>query len=177
MLTTSVSSTSSHETLCTALTCTSSQTLTHFLQCSLSGTDTFTCTHLRMNTPLHQMISTPYVCSSTKTWARQQACKIHLLFCFVAQVADFAQVLQQLPGNSLLAAAFVTYLGREAEEARQAAVTHWCNLLGRPPSWSLTGFLSSETELLTWKTEGLLLLQLLLGKVHRLSTLLETAWP
>lgn len=175
MLTNSVSSTSSHETLCTALTCTSNQTHTHFLHCSPRGTDTFTCTYLRMYTRLHQMISTPYVCNFIKTWAQWQACKIHLLFCFVGQVADFAQVLQQLPSNSLLAAAFVTYLGREAEEGRQAAVTHWCSLLGSPPSWSLTGFLSSETELLTWKTEGLSLLWLLLCKVHRLSILLKTA--
>lgn len=87
------------------------------------------------------------------------------------QVADFTQVLQQLPSNSLLAAAFVTYLGREAEDVRQAAVAQWCTLLGRPPSWHLAGFLSSETELLTWKTEGLrllLLLRLLLCKLHKI---------
>lgn len=72
----------------------------------------------------------------------------------VVQVASFTQVLQQLPSNSLLAAAFVTYLGREPEDARQAAVAEWCSALGRPASWSLTAFLSSETELLTWKAEG-----------------------
>ncbi|KAL3130926.1 hypothetical protein ABBQ38_000251 [Trebouxia sp. C0009 RCD-2024] len=71
-----------------------------------------------------------------------------------AQVANFTQVLQELPSNSLLAAAFVTYLGREPEDGRQAAVAQWCSTLGRPSAWSLTGFLSSETELLTWKAEG-----------------------
>ena len=108
--------------------------------------------------PGHQHITCG--CTPSKTWQTYRLVAFDLLIkksfpCCVVQVADFTQVLQQLPNNSLLAAAFVTYLGREAEDGRQAAVAQWCDLLGRPPSWSLTGFLSSETELLTWKTEGL----------------------
>ena len=71
------------------------------------------------------------------------------------QVAEFTQVLQQLPSSSLLAAAFITYLGGEPENVRQASLTHWCASLGISGSWSLIKFLASETELLTWKTEGM----------------------
>ena len=77
------------------------------------------------------------------------------IFSCVPQVAEFTEVLQQLPMSSLLAAAFVTYLGRDPEYVRQAALAQWCTLLGVPDSWRLTGFLSSETELLTWKAEGM----------------------
>ena len=72
----------------------------------------------------------------------------------VLQVAEFAQVLQQLPTDCLLAAAFITYLGKEAEDVRQAAVTQWCSDLGATTPWSLTALLASETELLTWKSQG-----------------------
>ena len=72
----------------------------------------------------------------------------------VFQVADFTQVLQQLPVNCMLGAAFITYLGKEPEDVRQAAVTQWSADLGVPSPWSLTALLASETELLTWKTQG-----------------------
>ena len=70
------------------------------------------------------------------------------------QVAEFTSVLQHLPTNSLLAAAFITYLGREPEDVRQVSLGQWCSDLRLPAPWSLIKFLASETELLTWKTEG-----------------------
>ena len=73
---------------------------------------------------------------------------------FVLQVAEFTQVLQQLPVNCMLAAAFITYLGKEPEDVRQAAVAQWSADLGVLAHWSLTALLASETELLTWKTQG-----------------------
>ena len=71
------------------------------------------------------------------------------------QVALFAQTLQELPISSLVAAAFMTYLGAESEDARQSVLTQWVQKLGLIQSWSLVSFLSSEREMLTWKTEGL----------------------
>ena len=78
----------------------------------------------------------------------------HVELVFVLQVADFTQVLQQLPVSCMLAAAFITYLGKEPEIIRQAAVTQWSADLGVLTPWSLTALLASETELLTWKTQG-----------------------
>ena len=72
----------------------------------------------------------------------------------LSQVAEFTQVLQQLPSGSLLAAAFITYLGGEPEDVRQATLTQWCADLKVSPPWSLIKFLASETELLTWKSQG-----------------------
>ncbi|KAL0047749.1 hypothetical protein WJX82_010930, partial [Trebouxia sp. C0006] len=72
-----------------------------------------------------------------------------------AQVAEFTQVLQQLPTGALLAAAFITYLGKEPEDVRQAKLTQWVSDLKMGSPWSLTKFLASETEQLTWKTQGL----------------------
>ena len=70
------------------------------------------------------------------------------------QVAEFTQVLHQLPTGALLAAAFITYLGKEPEDVRQAKLTQWCVDVKMASSWSLTKFLASETEQLTWKTQG-----------------------
>ena len=70
------------------------------------------------------------------------------------QVAEFTQVLQQLPTGALLAAAFITYLGKEAEDVRQAKLTQWCVDVKVAARWSLIKFLASETEQLTWKTQG-----------------------
>lgn len=69
-------------------------------------------------------------------------------------MAEFTQVLQHLPTGSLLAAAFITYLGGEPEDVRQATLTQWCADLKVSPPWSLIKFLASETELLTWKSQG-----------------------
>lgn len=69
-------------------------------------------------------------------------------------MAEFTQVLQQLPTGSLLAAAFITYLGGEPEDVRQATLTQWYADLKVSPPWSLIKFLASETELLTWKSQG-----------------------
>lgn len=66
----------------------------------------------------------------------------------------FAQTLQQLPVSSLLAAAFMTYLGAEPEDTRQLVLAQWAQQLGLDTTWSFTPFMSSERELLTWKAEG-----------------------
>lgn len=70
------------------------------------------------------------------------------------QVAEFTQVLQQLPTGALLAAAFITYLGKEPEDVRQAKLTQWCTDVKMAVPWSLIRFLASESEQLTWKTQG-----------------------
>lgn len=50
----------------------------------------------------------------------------------------------------------MTYLGAEPEDTRQSVLAQWTQELGLKPSWSLAPFMSSERELLTWKTEGTL---------------------
>lgn len=70
------------------------------------------------------------------------------------QVEGLTEALTQLPSHSLLAAAFVAYLGDQPEDFRRRKLGEWkkrCNIA----EFDLLTFLSSESELLKWKAEGL----------------------
>jgi len=56
--------------------------------------------------------------------------------------------------NSLLAAAFITYLSSAPEDLRQSLMAKWQDLLGMN-NFSFTIFLGSEKEQLQWLSEGL----------------------
>lgn len=70
------------------------------------------------------------------------------------QVGELADELKQLPWKSLLAAAFITYLSKSPEDERRNKVAEWLGHTGLD-SFNLRQFLSTESEQLKWKAEGL----------------------
>ena len=62
--------------------------------------------------------------------------------------------VQTLPLQALLAAAFCTYLGKVSEDIRASMRTIWQEAAG-VHKFTLRGLLSSESQLLAWKFEGL----------------------
>ena len=70
------------------------------------------------------------------------------------QVSAIDATTQALPRDSLLAAGFITYLPSLPEDKRQDAMTQWTSILG-VGRFDLRRFMSSESEMLTWKAEGL----------------------
>jgi dynein heavy chain 2, cytosolic len=74
-----------------------------------------------------------------------------------SQACENSQALQSLPGCSALAAAFVTYAPAESEGTRARLMASWRALDGMDvvPTFDVLRFLSSESELLQWKCEGL----------------------
>ena len=71
------------------------------------------------------------------------------------QVLQFDSQLGKLPVGCLLAAAFMTYLAAEPEDTRESALAEWHRIVGWPAgSFDFVRFLSTESETLTWKSEG-----------------------
>ena len=70
------------------------------------------------------------------------------------QVISIDVALKALPLNSLLAAGFIAYLPAAAEDRRAATTSRWTEYLG-VERFDLRRFMSSESEMLTWKAEGL----------------------
>ena len=62
--------------------------------------------------------------------------------------------LQTLPLRALLAAAFITYMSSAPEDVRQKALQDWQAALGLR-AFDLRRFLSTESQQLIWKGEGL----------------------
>ena len=69
-------------------------------------------------------------------------------------VATLDVTLKALPLNSLLAAAFIAYLPSQPEDERQARLAEWTTYLN-VERFDLRRFMSTESEMLTWKAEGL----------------------
>lgn len=59
-----------------------------------------------------------------------------------------------LPLHTLLAAGYITYLGSEPEDTRTLMLDEWKSLC-KLPEWTFLKFMSSESEMLTLKAEGL----------------------
>ena len=70
------------------------------------------------------------------------------------QLAELSEDLKQLPVNSLLASAFITYLSFAPEDVRQSLMAEWQDLFGMK-NFSFTSFLGSEKDQLQWLSEGL----------------------
>lgn len=70
------------------------------------------------------------------------------------QVGELSTELGELPLRALLAAAFITYMSSAPEDARQASLRSWMDSLG-VLNFDLRKFLSTESEQLIWKGEGL----------------------
>ncbi len=67
---------------------------------------------------------------------------------------ELADELQGLPISTLLGAAYITYLPSAPEDVRQESLRQWCEGAGLA-SFDIRQFLSSESEQLVWKGEGL----------------------
>ncbi|KAJ3052006.1 Cytoplasmic dynein 2 heavy chain 1 [Rhizophlyctis rosea] len=70
-----------------------------------------------------------------------------------AQYKEINEELGLLPRNALLSAAFVTYLAGESEDVRQRLVKDWEKIVG--VNFEFRSVMSSESEQLVWKSEGL----------------------
>ncbi|XP_068211563.1 cytoplasmic dynein 2 heavy chain 1 [Palaemon carinicauda] len=70
------------------------------------------------------------------------------------QVEELSSSITGLPNESILAAAFITYLSEAPENIRKSTLGHWSKMLG-VTDFDLRRFLSSEREQLQWKSEGL----------------------
>ena len=65
------------------------------------------------------------------------------------------QELAYLPKNTLVSAAFVTYLGGANEATREQTLLEWLSTLGMKKSFDFPRFMCQESVLLKWKSEGL----------------------
>jgi dynein heavy chain 2, cytosolic len=76
---------------------------------------------------------------------------------WTAQAREHEHALATLPACAAVAAAFITYASCESEAIRLDLLSSWSEIDGLelPLGFSLQGFLSSESELLQWKEEGL----------------------
>eukprot|EP00118_Oscarella_pearsei_P021037 m.233847 g.233847 ORF g.233847 m.233847 type:complete len:1441 (+) comp40100_c0_seq20:9031-13353(+) len=70
------------------------------------------------------------------------------------QVVELTNELELLPERALLAAGFVTYLGDASEDRRRSKLELWKQAV-EVDEFDLKRFLSTESELLSWKAEGL----------------------
>eukprot|EP01105_Mastigella_eilhardi_P022238 TRINITY_DN5471_c0_g1_i1.p1 TRINITY_DN5471_c0_g1~~TRINITY_DN5471_c0_g1_i1.p1 ORF type:complete len:3987 (-),score=1077.90 TRINITY_DN5471_c0_g1_i1:1263-13184(-) len=71
-----------------------------------------------------------------------------------ARAKEIEEQLRDLPAGSVLAAAFITYMGGASEDERQGTVEKWkeiSNLKG----WCFTRFMSTETEIVTMRKDKL----------------------
>ncbi|KAJ8027756.1 Cytoplasmic dynein 2 heavy chain 1 [Holothuria leucospilota] len=71
-----------------------------------------------------------------------------------AQVSELNTELETLPRKSQIAAGFITYLAAEPEDERRSRIASWQGLTGLG-KFDMRRFLSTESEQLTWKAEGL----------------------
>ncbi|XP_071846316.1 cytoplasmic dynein 2 heavy chain 1-like isoform X2 [Apostichopus japonicus] len=71
-----------------------------------------------------------------------------------SQVSELNTELETLPKKSQVAAGFITYLAAEPEDQRRARITSWREMSGLG-KFDMRRFLSTESQQLTWKAEGL----------------------
>ena len=74
----------------------------------------------------------------------------HLVF----KVHELTAELEQLPRRAQLAAGFITYLSSAPEDVRKATMSKWCEAAGLQ-GFDFRRFMSTESEQLGWKAEGL----------------------
>ncbi|XP_077154625.1 cytoplasmic dynein 2 heavy chain 1 isoform X4 [Ranitomeya variabilis] len=71
-----------------------------------------------------------------------------------AQVEEITEELNTLPKRAQLAAAFITYISAAPEDQRKDSIDQWRKSVGLE-TFDLRRFLSTESEQLIWKSEGL----------------------
>lgn len=77
-----------------------------------------------------------------------------LFFSFFYKVGELSDELKELPKRALLASAFITYLAQAPEDVRRNFMNTWSEALG-VQHFDCRRFLSTESEQLIWKSEGL----------------------
>ena len=70
------------------------------------------------------------------------------------QVHELTAELEQLPRRAQVAAGFITYLSSAPEDVRKATMAKWCEAAGLQ-GFDFRRFMSTESEQLGWKAEGL----------------------
>ena len=65
-----------------------------------------------------------------------------------------AAELEQLSKRAQVAAGFITYLSDAPEDVRKTLMSEWCESVGLQ-GFDFRRFISSESEQLIWKSEGL----------------------
>ena len=70
------------------------------------------------------------------------------------QVHELTAELEQLPRRAQVAAGFITYLSNAPEDVRKAIMAKWCEAAGLQ-GFDFRRFMSTESEQLGWKAEGL----------------------
>ncbi|XP_066245842.1 cytoplasmic dynein 2 heavy chain 1 [Euwallacea similis] len=71
------------------------------------------------------------------------------------QLKELSNEMHSLSNNSLMAAAFVTFLSEEEEVKRRRILTEWCLELNNKSDFDFMSFFSSDREQLQWQSEGL----------------------
>ena len=79
---------------------------------------------------------------------------VSCFFVFVFQVHELTAELEQLPRRAQVAAGFITYLSSAPEDVRKATMSQWCEAAGLH-DFDFRRFMSTESEQLVWKAEGL----------------------
>lgn len=77
------------------------------------------------------------------------------MFSWSNQVQDLDEQLKILPKLSILSAAFITYLASQSEDKRVEYLTKWKQALSVDEKFDVRKFLSTESEQLGWKSQGL----------------------
>ena len=72
-----------------------------------------------------------------------------------SQVNDLTDQLKLLPKLSLLCAGFITYLAGQSEDKRLDYMNKWKKALSVDEKFDVRKFLSTESEQLVWKSQGL----------------------
>ena len=73
-----------------------------------------------------------------------------------SQAKDLRSMVDSMPTRILLASAFVIYLGKAPESVREDSVRRWEEIVGMATStFELKKLLSSESEVLVWKSQTL----------------------
>lgn len=62
--------------------------------------------------------------------------------------------MEQLPRRAQVAAGFITYLSDAPEDVRKSLMAAWCEQVGLQ-RFDFKRFISSESEQLIWKSQGL----------------------
>lgn len=60
-----------------------------------------------------------------------------------------------VPLRSLVSSGYITYMGSQNETIRDKMVREWLSALNMQDNFNFRTFLSTETQMLTWKKEGL----------------------
>ena len=70
------------------------------------------------------------------------------------QVKSLELEMSLVPVRSLISSAYLTYMGSQNETIREKTLMEWNSAL-KIQDYNFRTFLSSETQMLTWKKEGL----------------------